>query len=101
MLSDEDKPDSDGSNVVHLVFTADGEHLTGAAIVPKVMNTTAAGESRLNLIEPKFDGQVLTFRINDQGVMIANLKLTGTEFVGTYQIENSDEKGNLKLISKK
>ncbi len=99
LLTDTDKVSDD--NGIRLVFTVNGEQLNGTAIIPKEMNGTPAGESRLELIEPKFDGQELSFRIKDVGVMIAKLKLAGAEFVGTYQIEKSDEKGTLKLIRKK
>jgi beta-lactamase regulating signal transducer with metallopeptidase domain len=104
LLTGDDKSsgqDSDSDMSIRVVFSLEGDRLKGTALVPKVVNGDAAGTSRLPLIDPAFDGQLLSFKIKDQGVLVAELKLSDGGFVGQYRIENSDEKGPLKLTRKK
>jgi hypothetical protein len=100
LLTDDQQVPSDNREMFRVAFTNEGEKLTGTAVIPKMTEARPAGLSCLQLIDPKFDGQELSFKIKDEGVLIAKLKLIGADFVGSYQIENSDEKATLKLTRK-
>lgn len=102
LLTGDDKSQDTGDDLaISVVFSVEGDSLKGTALIPKVFNGTVAGTTKLALIDVSFDGQLLSFKIKDQGVFVAELKPSGDAFVGQYRIENSDEKGPLKMTKKK
>jgi hypothetical protein len=54
------------------------------------------------LIEPKFDGETFTFKVdNGEELLAATLKLKNDQFEGSFKGSISDISGRLKLVRKK
>jgi hypothetical protein len=80
-----------------LIVKADGNRLTG-----KVILKADGGQKDWVLIEPKFDGETFTFKVdNGEELLAADLKLKNDQFEGTYQGSISGVSGGLKLVRKK
>jgi hypothetical protein len=77
-----------------MIVKADGDRLTG-----KVMFNT---DKEWVLIEPKFDGETFTFKVdNGEELLAADLKLKNDQFEGSFKSSISDISGRLKLVRKK
>jgi beta-lactamase regulating signal transducer with metallopeptidase domain len=80
-----------------LIVKADGDRLTG-----KVILKTDGGQKDWVLIEPKFDGEIFTFKVdNGEEILAADLKLKNDQFEGPWQASISGLSGRLKLVRKK
>jgi beta-lactamase regulating signal transducer with metallopeptidase domain len=80
-----------------LIVKADGDRLTG-----KVIFKTDGEKKDWVLIEPKFDGETFTFKVdNGEEHLAANLKLKNDQFEGTYKGSISGISGGIKLVRKK
>jgi hypothetical protein len=80
-----------------LIVEADGDQLTG-----KVILKEDGGQKYWVLIEPKFDGETFTFKVdNTEELLAAELKLKNDQFEGTWQASISGLSGRLKLVRKK
>jgi hypothetical protein len=80
-----------------LIVEADGNRLTGKVIFKK-----DGGQKDWVLIEPKFDGETFTFKVdNGEELLAADLKLKNDQFEGTWQGPISGLSGNIKLVRKK
>jgi len=80
-----------------LIVKADGDRLTG-----KVILKTDGGPKEWVLIEPKFDGETFTFKVdNGEELLAADLKLKNDQFEGTWKGPVSGLSGGLKLVRKK
>jgi hypothetical protein len=76
-----------------LIVEADGNRLSG-----KVILKTDGEPKEWVLIEPKFDGETFTFKVdNGEELLAADLKLKNDQFEGTW----SGLSGGLKLVRKK
>jgi beta-lactamase regulating signal transducer with metallopeptidase domain len=80
-----------------MIVNADGNRLTG-----KVIIKTDDGQKDWVLIEPKFDGETFTFKVdNGEELLAGDLKLKNDQFEGTWQASISGLSGRLKLVRKK
>jgi hypothetical protein len=80
-----------------LIVKADGDRLTG-----KVILKTDSGQKDWVLIEPKFDGETFTFKVdNGEELLAADLKLKNDQFEGTWKGPVSGLSGGLKLVREK
>jgi hypothetical protein len=80
-----------------LIVKADGDRLTG-----KVILKTDGEPKDWVLIEPKFDGETFTFKVdNGEELLAADLKLKNDQFEGTWKGPVSGLSGGLKLVRKK
>jgi beta-lactamase regulating signal transducer with metallopeptidase domain len=80
-----------------LIVKADGDRLTG-----KVILKTDGEPKEWVLIEPKFDGESFTFKVdNGEELLAADLKLKNDQFEGTWKGPVSGLSGGLKLVRKK
>jgi len=80
-----------------LIVKADGDRLTG-----KVILKSDGGPKEWVLIEPKFDGETFTFKVdNGEELLAADLKLKNDQFEGTWKGPVSGLSGGLKLVRKK
>src|SRR5262245_20266164 len=80
-----------------LIVKADGDQLTG-----KVIIKTDTEPKEWVLIEPKFDGETFTFKVdNGEELLAADLKLKNDQFEGTWKGPVSGLSGGLKLVRKK
>jgi hypothetical protein len=76
-----------------LIVEADGNRLSG-----KVILKTDGEPKEWVLIEPKFDGETFTFKVdNGEELLAADLKLKNDQFEGTW----SGLSGGLKLVREK
>ncbi|MGH9751560.1 MAG: M56 family metallopeptidase [Blastocatellia bacterium] len=79
-----------------LIVEANGNRLTG-----KVILKTDGGQKDWVLIEPKFDGETFTFKVdNGEEFIAADLKLKNNQFEGTWQGSISGVSGRIKLVRK-
>jgi bla regulator protein blaR1 len=80
-----------------LIVKADGDRLTG-----KVILNNGGGQKDWVLIEPKFDGETFTFKVdNGEELLAADLKLKNGQFEGSWHGPISGLSGGLKLVRKK
>jgi hypothetical protein len=80
-----------------LIVEADGNRLTG-----KVILNNAGEKKDWVLIEPKFDGETFSFKVdNGEELLAATLKLKNDQFEGTWQASISGISGRMKLVRKK
>jgi hypothetical protein len=80
-----------------LIGKADGDRLTG-----KVILNNDGEKKEWVLIDPKFDGETFTFKVdNGEELLAATLKLKNDQFEGSYQGAVSGIGGKLKLVRKK
>jgi bla regulator protein blaR1 len=80
-----------------LIVKADGDRLNG-----KVILKTDGGQKDWVLIEPKFDGETFTFKVdNGEELLAADLKLKNDQFEGTWKGAISGLSGGIKLVRKK
>jgi len=79
-----------------MIVKADGDRLTG-----KVMLNNAGEKKDWVLIEPKFDGETFSFKVdNTEELLAAILKLKNDQFEGTFQGSISGISGRIKLVRK-
>jgi beta-lactamase regulating signal transducer with metallopeptidase domain len=80
-----------------LIVEADGNRLSG-----KVILKSDSEQKVWVLIEPKFDGETFTFKVdNGEELLAADLKLKNDQFEGTWKGESSRLNGGVKLVRKK
>ena len=80
-----------------MIVKANEARLTG-----KVILNNAGEKKDWVLIEPKFDGETFTFKVdNGEELLAATLKLKNDQFEGTFQGSISGISGRIKLVRKK
>ena len=85
-----------GPGPITLLLALEDGRLAGTAVIP-----VEGGEKRWPLVQPSFDGQTFSFKV-DNGEMLlgGEMRLVGEGFEGNWKADNGEVGGRLTMTRK-
>lgn len=85
-----------GPGPITLLLRLEDGRLAGTAVIP-----LQGGEKRWPLVQPTFDGQIFTFKVDNGELLLkGEMRLVGEAFEGSWKSDNGEAGGRLSMTRK-
>lgn len=85
-----------GPGSITLLLDLKDGRLAGTAVVP-----SQGGEKRWPLVQPTFDGQTFSFKVDNGEILLAGeMRLVGETFEGNWKSADGEDGGRLTMVRK-